>query len=208
MIRLCKHNRRGMTMIEMTVAMAITALMVTCTMAMLLQTVRRCETELTQGSTDTDAVLAMQTMVSDIREAKTVTILAPGPASGAQLLVVKPTKVSATQGSYYDRSASDTTHPINFYLSDATHTVGRAGTYLWRSEVKDTGTVYRCIRKDMDPQGLVFETDVPKSVQITIRTKIAVSHEAAGQHQTTGKNIEREGIYTQLTDRVVYLRNY
>jgi hypothetical protein len=171
--------------------------------AMLLQTARRCETESTQGSTDTDAVLAMQAMVSDIREAKTVTIL----AGGAQLLVVKPTRVSATQGSYYDRSAADTTHPINFYLSDATGTVGRSGTYLWRSEVKDAGTIFRCIRKDMDPQGLLFETDVPKSVQITIKTKTAVSHEAAGQHQTTGRNLETQGIYTQLTDRVVYIRN-
>jgi len=205
MIRLCKDNRRGMTMVEMLVAMTITALMITGTVAMLVATSGRCETELSQGNTDTNAVLAMQMMVTDIREAKSVTILAPGPASGAQLLVVKP--IRALQG-YYDRSAADTTHPINFYLSDATGTVGRAGTYLWRSEVTNSGTAYRCIRKDMDPQGLLFETDVPKSVQITLKTTDAVSHYAAGQHQTTGRNIETQGIYTQLTDRVVYLRNY
>lgn len=205
MISLCKRNRRGMTMIEMTISMAITALVVIGAMAMLLQTARRCETESSQGSTDTDAVLAMQTMVSDIREAKSVSIL----AGGAQLSVIKPIRVTQTQGRYYDRSASDTSHPINYYVSDSTHTVGRTGTWLWRSEVKSTGTEYRCVRKSMAPSGgLVFETDVPKSIQITIKTKAAVSHGAAGQHQAVGRNIERDGIYTQLTDRVVYLRNY
>lgn len=201
MIRLCKHNRRGTTLLEVIVVMAITTLMLTCTMAMLLHTARRCETEMAQGSTDTDAVLAMQMMVSDVREAKIVTPL----AGGTQLLVIKPMR--ALQG-YYDRSAADTNHPINYYLSDATGASGRGGTYLWRSEVTSNGTVRRCIRKDVDPNGLLFETDVPKSIQITVKVKTAVSHGASGLHRQNGKNLDTDGVYTQLTDRVVYLRNY
>lgn len=201
MITLARHNRRGMTMIEMTVSMAITALVVIGTMAMLVHTSRRCETEISQGGTDTDAVLALQMMVSDIREAKRVTPL----SNRTQLLVIKP--IRAQQG-YYDRSAEDTNRPINYYLSDSSHIVGRTGSWLWRSEVTPNGTYYRCIRKNMAPGGLSFETDVPRSIQITVKTKEDVSHEAAGQHQIEGKNIERDGVYTQLTDRVVYLRNY
>lgn len=199
MIGLCKLSKRGMTMIEVTVALAITTIMVTCTMGMLLATARRGETQMTQGSTDTDASLALQMMVGDIREAKQVTI----QASGAQLLINYPVRVSATQGAYYDRSTLDAVHTITYYQSDTSHVIGRAGNCLWRWRVKPDGTnEYRCIRNDVDTGGLLFETDVPKSIQITIKTKSAVSHYAMK------KGVNTSGIYTQLQDRVVYLRNY
>lgn len=201
MIRLCKHNRRGTTLVELMVAMGITTLMVTGTMAMLRVTAGRCETEMMQGTTDTDAVLAMQTMVNDIREAKKVT----PSTDGTQLLVIRP--IRAQQG-YYDRSAEDVNHPINYYLSDSTHTMGRTGSWLWRSEVKDRYTEYRHIRTDVDTNGLKFVSDGPKAIQITVRIKAAVSHGASGLHRKNGKNLETDGLTTELTNRVVYLRNY
>lgn len=140
MIGFHKHNRRGMTLVEVMVVMGITTLMVTSVLAMLLQTVRRCETEVKQGGTDTDAVLAMQMMVSDIREAKKVTPL----ASGTQIQIIKPAR--SPEG-YYNRNIEDIAHPICYYISDSSHIPGRTGTWLWRSEVKNGYTEYRSIRK-------------------------------------------------------------
>jgi hypothetical protein len=61
----------------------------------------------------------------------------------------------------------------------------------------------------VDPNGLLFAPDVPKSIQIMIKVKSKVSHGASGQHRKDGgKNLDKDGIYTQLVDRVVYLRNY
>jgi prepilin-type N-terminal cleavage/methylation domain-containing protein len=189
MMTLSLKNRRGFTMLEMLVATTILTLLMASIVSMWMATARRCETELAQVDTDTNAVLAMQSMVTDVREAKSVTIL----ASGAQLSITKP--IRAQQG-YYDRSQGDTNHQINYYLSDSTGIVGRTGTYLWRSQ----DTAARCIRKNVD--ALLFETDVPRSIQITIESRDAVSHEAMK------KNVDTVGVYTQLTDRVVYLRNY
>jgi len=202
MIRLCRHNRRGITLVEVMVAMGITALMVISTMAMLLQTSRRCETEVTQTGTDTDATLAMQMIVNDVREAKRVTPL----ADFTQLQIIKPVR---TADGYYDRTkGEDTLHPIYYYISDSSHVMGRTGTWLWRSEVQDDHTDYRWIRRDMDPNGLIFNQPLPKEVEVTLRIKAAVSHGASGLHRKNGKNLERDGLTTELTDRVVYLRNY
>ena len=193
MITFCRRNRRGMTMIEVTISMAVTTLVVVGTIAMILQTARRCETEVSQTATDTNAVLALHTMVNDVREAKRV----ERQDNNTRLMIIKP--IRALQG-YYDRSAEDTLHPIYYYLSDSTGTMGRGGTYLWRREITADGVDLRMIRKDMDPEGLVFEQDVPKSIQITVRTKEEVSKYAAGRSE--------QQVYTQLTDRVVYLRNH
>lgn len=183
------RNRRGFTLPEVMIATLIMSLLLMCIVAMWMSTMRRCETEMAQLGADTNAVLAMQTMVSDVREAKTVTIL----AGGAQLRVTKP--VRSAQG-YYDRTQSDTTHQINYYLSNHTGSIGSTGTYLWRSQ----DGVARCIRKDVG--ALLFETDVPKSIQITIETRENVSSQAMKM------NVHDVGVYTRLTDRVVYLRNY
>lgn len=202
MIRLPKLNRCGMTMIEVIVAFSITALMVISIIGVMFATTSRFQVESTQGSTDTDASLALQMMVSDIREAKQVTI----QNSGAQLLINYPVRVSQTQGAYYDRSTLDNVHTITYYLSDSTHAIDRTGSYLWRWKVKDDGTnEYRCIRKDIASQGLLFETDVPKLIQITIKTKSTISKLTK---QGTKQAMVLTDVYTQLSDRVVYLRNY
>lgn len=204
-MKICKHKRCGMTMIEVMVALTITTVMVTAMVGMFVATAGRAEVEMSQGSTDTDASLALQQMVSDIREAESVTIQVPGPASGTQLLVVHPVRVTQTQGGYYDRSRPDTTEPVYYYLSDATGAMGKAGaacTILWRQETKNGVTTARIIRRNVAPGGLLFETDVPKSVQITIRAQMAVSRYARK------KGRDATPVYTELTDKVVYLRNY
>ncbi len=200
MIRFCRSNRRGMTLLEVLITLGITTMLVVSVMSMLLMTVRRCETEMTQTGTDTDAVLAMQMMVNDIREAKKIEPM----DDNTQIRIIKP--IRALQG-YYDRSAEDTNHPICYYISNYSHIPGRTGTWLWRSEVKSGYTEYRCIRKDLDPNGLVFDQPEPQEVGITLKIKSTVSHGASGLNRGE-VNLERDGLCTELTDRVVYLRNY
>jgi len=174
------RNRRGFTVTEVLVAVFVTALLLTCTLSMLVAALRSCDGDLAQVNTDTNAVTAMQFMVNDVREAKSVGIL----SSGKQLCITFP--VTTAEG-YYDRTQPDTVHQVNYYLSDSTGIIGRTGTYLWRS--KDANL--RHIRNDVD--SLLFESDTARSIKITIKTKDSVF---GGTKQT------------ELTQRVVYLRNY
>jgi len=173
-------NRGGFTLLEVLAALMVMALLVMCTVSMFIATLRGCDADLAQINTDVNAVTAMQLMVGDVREAKSISIL----SSGKQLCITFP--VTTAQG-YYDRTQSDTAHQVNYYLSDATGTIGRTGTYLWRSK---NGTLLR-VRNDVD--SLLFESDTARSIKITIRTKDAI-------FKSTRQ--------TELTQRVVYLRNY
>ena len=164
----------------MLVAAFVMAMLLTCTVSMLVAALRGCDADMAQVNTDVNAVTAMQSMVNDVREAKSISIL----SSGHQLCITFP--ITTAQG-YYDRTQPDTAHPVNYYLSDSTGIVGRTGTYLWRS--KDA--TLRRVRSDVD--SLLFESDTARSIKITVRTKNSIFK---GTKQT------------DLTQRVVYLRNY
>jgi hypothetical protein len=109
------------------------------------------------------------------------------------LCITLPVTVTDSQGNaYYDRSRPDTATQINYYTANSTGTLGTTGTYLWRTR---NGGLRR-IRSDVD--SLLFESDETqnnklRSVKITIRTKDRVFK---GTRQT------------DLTQRVVYLRNF
>lgn len=174
------RNRAGFTLTEVLIAVFVMALLLTCTVSMLVAALRSCDADMAQVNTDTDAVTAMQSMVNDVREAKSVSIL----VAGKQLCITFPV---TTADGYYDRTVADTAHQVNYYLSDSTGIIGRTGTYLWRNR---NGTLRR-IRTNVD--SLLFESDTARSIKITIRTKDAI-------YQGTRQ--------TELTQRVVYLRNW
>lgn len=175
------RRQAGYTLTEMMVAVTIMALILTGMLSILSSAAVCFDNTRVQVFTDTDATLAMQMIVRDVREAKTITIL----NNSTQLRVTTPKK---TADGYYNRFEPDLTNLTDFYLSDATGTLGRTGTYLWR--VKTDGTK-QILRKDV--QQLIFAQDTTRSVEITI---IAQNSAAGGTQQT------------RLTQRVVYLRNY
>ncbi len=173
-------SKAGYTLTEVMTTILIFGLVTTCAMAMFLTSIRVYDRTTTQAYTDADAVIAMQRMVMDVREAKSVNLL----DNGHRLQIIFPIRTS--DGSY-DRHFSDDTHPIEYYLSDSTGIVGRTGTWLWKS---NSGT---CEPIKRDVESLVFEQDTARSVKITI---VTVNNTASGPQQT------------ELTQRVVYLRNY
>jgi hypothetical protein len=134
-----------------------------------------------EAFTDTDAVLAMSAIVGDVREAKSITIL----DGGYRLRITFPER---TDEGYYDRHTPDLTSQVDYYLSDNTGVMGVTGTYLWRSR---GGGATEDLRDDV--ANLYFEMDTARSVRITV---------------TTRNNASRGPRQTQLTQRVVYLRNY
>jgi prepilin-type N-terminal cleavage/methylation domain-containing protein len=178
MLRL--KNNRGYTMIEMMTVLGLFGGICSGTMAMMISGLKSSNGSCVKAYTDADAVSAMTTLVQDVREAKSVTIL----DGGDRLNIVPPVR---TSDNYYDRSTPDTTNQIQYYLSDSTGTIGKTGTWLWRTCAGRSGVVKRTV------SNLLFEQDTAMSVKITIDTSGA---SADGTKQT------------ELTQRVVYLRNY
>jgi type II secretory pathway pseudopilin PulG len=182
------NNRSGFSMIEVLVVAGVMTLIGFGAVSIMLGAVSCFDNTTTEAFTDSDAVLAMQRIVSDVREAKSVTILdeAGNPATlGPTLSVGFPIK---TEDGYYDRHTQDAAGQIDYYLSDATANPDHTGTWLWR--VKTDGTS-EMLKKDISE--LLFEQDTSRSVRITI---VAQNQSASGPRQA------------QLTQRVVYLRNY
>jgi hypothetical protein len=174
------RNRRGITLVDTLVAISITAVILLPTASMVVASLRCYNSELAKIDTDTSAVLALQKIVNDVREAKSVSML----SSGQQLRIIKPV---VTADGYYDRSQPDSTHPIDYYLSGTSGTLGATGTNLWRAQ----NGALRLVKKGVN--SLAFEYDTARSIKITVVTRQPV---ARGYRET------------ELTQRVVYLRNY
>lgn len=186
------RNRRGFTVLEILAAAGVMALLLFCTVTMLIGAMCEVDNDLAQVSADTNAATALQWMVMWVREAQKITIYDNGPSSGKRLCVILP----ETVGDHYDRTLSDDANPMFFYLSNQSGVVGRSGTWLWWSwKGKLTP-----IRKDV--VNLLFEVNSElgaDAVQITITTSDNVFKYAAtdsGKRETT------------LTQRVIYMRNY
>lgn len=180
--------KKGFTLVEVMVASMIMVGIFLGTASMMISTMHCYESEVTQIDTDTDAVMAMQLIVRDVRESRSVDIT----ANGTHLTITPPYRVEA---GYFDRTLSDEGNLVDYYLSNQSGSTNASGTCLWRQEADQDA---RLVKKDVD--SLVFEygdddQDALKhsSIKITIRTKI---------------DITRGYRHTDLTQRVVYLRNY
>lgn len=170
----------GYTMLEALIATSIMAFVAAGAIAMMISSARCFDDTSVQAFTDTDAAIAMQMIVNDVREAKSIKII-----GGNRLRVIFP---KTTDLGYYDRHEPDMANQIDFYLSDETGVPGHTGTWLWKG--KNNGN-RQPLKKDVSD--LSFEPDTARSVKITIVTQ---NRAASGTKET------------QLTERVVYLRNY
>jgi hypothetical protein len=133
-------------------------------------------------SADQGAGMTMQLIVTDVREAKNVTIL----DGGKRLRLLRP---AMDERGFYNRFEPDLDHQVDYYLSDESGVIGRAGTRLWQAQAD--GSSRTRLRKDVS--ALTFVQETSRSVHITIVTQGAM---ATGTQQAT------------LSQRVVYMRNY
>jgi type II secretory pathway pseudopilin PulG len=179
------NSKRGFTLVEATAVTGLMVLVVLSVVSMMIGAMRTYDSSSNRTYTDQDAVMAMQMMVSEIREAKSITPLDPGPDSGTRLRVVLPEL--AEDEEYYDRHKADTANCIDYYVSDSSGEIGETGTWLWRAQ---SGTT-RVLKTDVE--SVLFERDTSRSVKITV---ISENDAPSGTKRT------------ELTQRVVYLRNY
>lgn len=176
-----KRTDKGYTLVEVLVTASIMSMISLICVSLLISAMNSFDSTTSQTYADSDAVLAMQRIVADVREAKSFQIL----ANGRRLRLIFPRTL--LQG-YYDRREADTGNQIDYYLSDSTGVPGHTGTYLWRGKNDNNRT-----RVGKNINNLLFELDTTRSVRITVVSR----HESAKGERTTS-----------LTERVVYLRNY
>jgi len=182
-----KHSK-GFTMIEVMVASMIMVLIFGGTAAMMVSTMHCYQSEVAQTDTDTDAVMAMQLIVKDVREARSVTIT----TNGTHLIVTPPLRM--TDG-YYDRTQSDSNNQVDYYLSNSTGSTTQTGMCLWRKTVNNYPVL---IKKNVSSLTFEYGDD----------DEIATHHSSIKITINTLATINRGSRSTQLTQRVVYLRNY
>jgi hypothetical protein len=167
-----------------------------------------------QSDADVHAVLAMQHIIADLREAKQLQITNPGPSTGSQLVITYPMKNA--DGSF-DRFFIDTNpdNQVTYFVQNRT---------LWRlceADSPDPVPVCRGMNdefgegEEADAPGtwtnesgiesISFTTDSPRSVRVTVRTNIR--RRIPTPDAETGEPV-RVSQTTELTERLVYLRNW
>lgn len=178
---LVRNNCGGYTLVEVITALTITTLIAAGALAMMVSSLRCFDNTSVKTYTDSDAVIAMQRIVGDVREAKSVSIL----GGGSGLRVIFPRR---TTDGYYDRHQWDAANQVDYYLSDSTGNSSRTGNWLWKCRVNGSPEV---VKRDI--VSIAFEQDTARSIKITLT---AENKAASGPKRT------------DLTQRVVYLRNY
>ena len=178
-----RRGRAGFTLIEMAVAVGVFALVGVIACNVWIAAIRSFDVTASRTVADTDAVICMQRMIADVREAKSVQWV-----TSNHIRLIFPVKNA--DGSY-NRLVSDTANPVDYLQSDSSGADGHAGTWLWRRDASGTS---RPLARDV--HSLEFQIDDPThptSVRITVTTR---TNYAGGEAETS------------LTERVVYLRNY
>lgn len=174
------YNKQGFTVIEMTIAMLISLMGLTCIVMLTIFGLSSYNSITGQTGVDLDAVKAMNRMIDDIRESKTVTLLSTSRMQGNFPII--------TADGRYDRSTADPNGIYEYYLSDTAGNPSATGTEIW---VKNTNSTKRRLVSNVE--ALSFASFTTRSIEITITTKVV-------QHSKT--------LRCNLTQRVVYLRNY
>lgn len=190
------NRKRGFTLIE---AVVSTLIMLTVTMStamMVVFSMKYFDKSSAQTFSDTNAVIAMQRIVTDVREAKVVILQdmdKDDPTIGHRLHINMP--VYDQTNDCYDNSNMDSATPVVYFLSDDTGVIGHPGKSLWRVK----GSLRSKIVDNVSLLAFQFPpnpNDVKNwdnSIEITIHTQV----DSADGPRTT-----------QLTQRVVFLRNY
>ena len=177
------ENRRGYTLIEMLTVAGVLCVIGACTISMMIGAMSSFENTAVQAQTDTDAVTAIQHVVSDLREAKSFQLL----SNPTRLRLIFPI---TTNGGLYLRQIPDTANPAEYYLSDRSGNPANQGHYFWRSR---SGQLRIVAKNIQSVQFIADSAAATRAVKITI----------VARNETSGAGKE-----TRLTERVVYLRNY
>ena len=177
-----RTSGRGYTLIEVSVASFILLLVMTGVLGILNTAGRLEQNVLLQQGTDTQAALAMNRMVADVREAKQVQLV-----TSYQCRIYYP--VTRADGNY-DRFVTDTAHYVQYARTTSTGQVSATGTYLWKSTDLLSGSK---VAKDVTDFEVTLQGN--NAVRLSLRV------------QKSGNSAVRAGD-TQLNERVLYLRNY
>jgi prepilin-type N-terminal cleavage/methylation domain-containing protein len=96
-------NKRGMTLVEVIVAMGVISLLSACLLAMLMQGLRGWSSGAGDEAANSTATTALQRLAYDIREARSAT------ANGSQLIVTFPLTIvdPSTHETAYDATLND-----------------------------------------------------------------------------------------------------
>jgi prepilin-type N-terminal cleavage/methylation domain-containing protein len=203
--------RPGFTVLEVMVAAGIFSLIFLGGYTMLSTASHSFDRNAAQSNADTDAVLGMQHIIADLREAKSFTIDDPGPEG--RIVITFPIGIdidgdgnpdSDGDGNpeAYDRYVPDTdpNNQVTYYLDDRV---------LYRLKPSENGGNPIPIRwgqsDEYGVEELRFESTSPLSVKITV--KASVRRHIATRDPGTG-NWDRIPKTTELTQRLVYLRNW
>lgn len=172
----------------MMLAVGLLSAIMVATLSVMICASRAMDGTSVQTYTDADAVTVMQKIVNDVRESKTFSIA----NNGTRLVLNLPTVTAADQ--CYDRKNSTTGNQIEYYLSDSSGTPGNTGTQLW---IRKNNVPLRALRKDVSSVTFID----PNAANANGKTSVEIT-------LTTSNNTARGAKQTELTERVVYLRNY
>lgn len=177
--RILRTNRRGYTVAEMAVSAALVVVVLVGLASILSMAGAMEQTVTLQMDADQSAVQGMNKMITEIREAKEVSVVQP-----YQFKIYYP--VMRSNGRY-DRFVTDTNYYVQYAQTTSTGTPSSTGTYLWRSASNNAG---RAVAKNIK-QFIVSSNDA-HSIKLTLRTE-----KQAGKYKGG----------TELDGRVLYLRN-
>lgn len=194
--------RPGFTVLEIMVAAGIFSMIFLGGYTMLSTASNSFDRNAAQSNADTDAVLGMQHIIADLREAKSFVVTDAGPKG--RIVITYPVRID-TDGDLipdaYDRFTADTDpdNQVTYYLDDRT---------LYRLKPSESAAAVPIRWGQNDEFGieeLHFVSDTPSAVKITV--KASVRRHIASRDPVTG-NMDRIPKTTELTQRLVYLRNW
>jgi prepilin-type N-terminal cleavage/methylation domain-containing protein len=202
------RTRPGFTVLEVMVAAGIFSMIFLGGYAVLSTASHSFDRNAAQSNADTDAVLGMQHIIADLREAKSFQIQDLVSANkGRRLVITYPIRIDADGNGIddddpYDRYTSDPDpdHRVTYYLQNRT---------LYRLKPSDATPLVPIRWGQNNEHGveeLFFDSSgSPLSVKITVkasvRRHIPTLDPATGQWDRIPKT-------TELTQRLVYLRNW
>jgi type II secretory pathway component PulJ len=194
--------RPGFTVLEIMVAAGIFSLIFLGGYTMLSTASHSFDRNAAQSNADTDAVLGMQHIITDLREAKSFAITDAGPEG--RIVLTYPIRIDTDgNGSLdaYDRYVpdADPNNQVTYYLEDRT---------LYRLKPSESALPVPIRWGENDEFGveeLRFDSTSPLSVRITV--KASVRRHIATRDPDSG-DWSRIPKTTELTQRLVYLRNW
>jgi hypothetical protein len=191
------RSRPGFTVLEVMVAAGIFMLIFMGSYALMDTSMTSFRRTRAQTNADVDAaVLSMQRMLEEVREAKQVNL----PSSSWMQLYYPPVGADGR----YNRlqNGVDPASLVEYYRSDSSGDPAQVGTWLWR-RVFDGSKLAVC----RNIEGLAFALDSPRSVRLTVRATHALYAPDAASIVTDNTRPENYA-HTDLVQRVIYLRNY